>query len=87
MPTTSAPSDTSGPASPPMPSFASLRGPRRSSPVDVLVPGTPEPTTPVVAPPPAPRPAEWADLLPFGLRIVRAVAAVPAGLVRRLLGG
>ena len=78
MPTTDA-----GPAAPEMPSFASLRGPRRSSPVDVLVPGTPEPEVLV---PPVPRPAEWADLWPFGLRLVRAVAAVPAELVRRLLG-
>ncbi len=80
MPTTDA-----GPAVPEMPSFASLRGPRRSSPVDVLVPGTPEPAPAVVPPPP--RPAEWADLWPFGLRLARAVAAVPAGLVQRLLGG
>lgn len=84
MPTTDA-----GPAAPEMPSFASLRGPRRSSPVDVLVPGTPEPTPtpePEVPLPPVPRPAEWADLWPFGLRLARAVAAVPAELVRRLLG-
>ena len=81
MPTPHAPSDLAGPAAPPMPSFASLRGPRRSSPVDVLMPGTPEPAVG-----PAPRPAEWADLWPFGLRVVRAVVAVPASLVRRLLG-
>ena len=83
MPTPHAPSDTSGQSAPAMPSFASLRGPRRSSPVDVLVPGTPEPTAAVA---PTPRPAEWADLVPFGLRVVRAVVAAPAGLLRRLLG-
>lgn len=82
------------PTAPAIPSFASLRAPRRRSAVDLLVPG------PVTAPPaavPAPRPAEYADLLRLGMRLARAAAglpfrmarwsvAQPAGCARRLLG-
>lgn len=81
MPTKDTGGDLPGPVAPAIPSFTSLRGPRRSSPVDVLVPSEP------AAAPPVPRPAEWADLLPFGLRVLRAVAALPADLARRILGG
>ncbi|MGY1650166.1 DNA-directed RNA polymerase subunit alpha C-terminal domain-containing protein [Geodermatophilus sp. SYSU D01119] len=125
--------DDGGPASPEIPSFASLRDPRRRTAFDLLVPETPpaaEPTTgraeapaadaadpgddepgddtpgdddpepaPAPAPPPpaAPRPAEYADLLAFGVRVARAAVALPARLafwsvrtqadcLRRLLG-
>ncbi|MGY1605285.1 hypothetical protein [Geodermatophilus sp. SYSU D00815] len=82
--------ETESPAAPPIPSFASLRDPRRRTPVDVLVPARepdPEPAPAPVAPTrpatrPAPRPAEWADLLHLGVRVARASAAVPG----RLLG-
>jgi hypothetical protein len=84
------------PTAPAIPSFASLRGTRGRSAVDLLVPGP----VPVQAPPaagPAPRPAEYADLLRLGLRLARAAAgaprrvarwtvARPAGCARRLLG-
>ena len=85
--------DEESPAAPAIPSFASLRAPRGRSAIDLLVPGD-------VPPPaaPAPRPAEYADLLRFGVRAARAMAALPlraAGwavrepvlCVRRLLGG
>lgn len=69
---------------PPIPSFASLRGPRRSSPaMDVLAP------PPVdarqrseVRPPVAPRPAEWPDLLRFGVRVAQAALRLPGVIVR-----
>jgi hypothetical protein len=87
-----------------MPSFDSLRDPRRRTAVDVLVPGpapipapepapAPDPAPAVTAgptPPAArvrpasrtPRPAEYADLLHFGLRLASAVGGVPCRLVR-----
>jgi len=68
-----------------MPSFASLRGPSRRSPVDLLLPAEPP------APPPAPtpavsRPPEWADLLHLAVRLAGAVMAVPGRCARRLFG-
>ena len=81
------------PAAPSIPSFASLRAPRGRTAVDVLLAG------PSAAPsPPVPRPAEYADLLRFGVHVIRAVAGVPRQAVgwavrepmsrlRRLLGG
>jgi hypothetical protein len=115
--------DDEGPAAPEIPSFASLRDPRRRTALDLLVPagpghdpgpgpraeegtGTGTGTEPVTAAPPAgrrpaataPRPAEYADLLGFAARLVRAAVTVPGrvalwsvqaqvDLVRRLLGG
>ena len=112
--------DDGGPASPEIPSFASLRDPRRRTAFDLLVPETPpaadgdeagdgdgdevadEPDPepePAAAPsrPAAPRPAEYADLLAFGVRVARAAVTFPVRLavwsvrtqaecLRRLLG-
>ncbi|MGY1753545.1 hypothetical protein [Blastococcus sp. SYSU D01042] len=94
------------PAAPPIPSFASLRAPRRSSPaMDVLAPPPAAPELPLPpVPPPVrerpvgagavrPRPAEWPDLLRFGVRVASAALRLPGVLVleparrlRRLLG-
>ena len=93
MPTFDQDRDPTGRAAPGMPSFDSLRGPRRRSPVDVLVPGEREAPTPVEPAPP--RPPEWSDLLPLGMHVAGFVVAAPVrlvrwavlGPVRRLLGG
>jgi hypothetical protein len=81
------------PAAPPIPSFESLRAPRRSSAVDLLVPGPP-----AAAPrPAAPRPPDYTDLLRLGVHLTRVLVAVPVRMVcwsvagpvrglRRLLG-
>jgi hypothetical protein len=55
------------------------------------VPAAVDPVPPVVPPPPgggrpAPRPAEYGDLLRFGLRTARALAGVPGCLLQRLRG-
>ena len=71
------------PAAPVMPSFDSLRGPRRRSAVDLLVPDLlagPAATGPGAAG--TPRPAEYADLLILGRRGVRAMAHVPGRVAR-----
>jgi hypothetical protein len=91
------------PAAPAIPSFESLRAPRRRTAVDLLVPGAPQPDSDPPAPDPSParpapaggpRPAEYADLLRLGGRVVRAVAGVPVRVagwpvrcVRRRFGG
>ncbi len=80
MPTDDPGRHPSGPAAPEMPSFDSLRGPRRRSPVDVLVPVEQE--TPQVTGPVAPRPPEWSDLLPVGIHVAGFVMAAPVRLVR-----
>jgi hypothetical protein len=92
------PAEEESPAAPMIPSFESLRAPRRSTAVDVLVPGLPpEPSATGPAPAGVPRPAEYADLLRLGVRVVRAVAGVtrqaagwsvrePVRCLRRLLG-
>ena len=83
-----------GPAvqgAPAIPSFDSLRGPRRRSPVDVLV----RADRPAAA---QPRPPEWPDLLLLGrhvagvvvgaqARLLRWSVRAPVSLVRRALGG
>jgi hypothetical protein len=101
------------PTAPPIPSFESLRNPRRQTPLDVLLPGpspspaaepSPSPesspaTSPTVSarPATAPRPAEYGDLLRWGLRVARTMAVLPGRVVcwsvrapvrgaRRLLG-
>ena len=88
MPTDDPDRDAPGPATPTIPSFGSLRGPRRRSPLDVLVPGEEVREAPAVEPRPvAPRPPEWFDLLRRGVRGAGAVVTAPVHLVRRLLGG
>ena len=71
------------PAAPEIPSFDSLRSPRRRTAVDLLVP-EPPPVPSATAPTSrgAPRPAEYADLLRLGVRVVRAVVGVPGRMVR-----
>jgi hypothetical protein len=64
-------------ASPGIPSFASLRGPQRRSPVDVLVPAETVP----------PRPPEWSDLWLLGRHVAGELVALPGRVLRRLLGG
>ena len=86
------PADEESPVAPMIPSFESLRGPRRRSAVDLLLPApvsgmttapsrpAPSAARPTPAPSPArpvPRPAEYADLLRFGIQLARAAAAVP----------
>ena len=71
--------------SPVMPSFASLRDPRRRPAVDLLVPSA----RPATAPPPesaAPRPPEWPDLWRLGVHVARTVATVPGRVVRWQVG-
>jgi hypothetical protein len=116
------PGEQESPAAPAIPSFASLRAPRRRTAMDLLVPEqppsvtgpAPEPERPSSAGPasvprrpssaagraPAevPRPAEYADLLRLGVRLVRGMAVLPGRvavwsvrepmrLLRRLLAG
>jgi hypothetical protein len=60
------------PHAPVMPSFASLRDPRRRTAVDVLMTPAPEERAAVDPPtPPAPRPPEWSDLLLLGAHVAR----------------
>ena len=66
-------------ATPVMPSFASLRGPVRRSPVDVLLPTEPPPPAP-------PRPPEWADLLHLAVHLARRSLELPVRGLRRVLG-
>jgi hypothetical protein len=70
--------------SPVMPSFASLRGPTRRSPVDLLLPGEPPPA-PVPESRPV-RPPEWADLVHLAAHVVRRATTLPTRWMRRLLG-
>ena len=89
------------PTAPSIPSFASLRAPRRRRPVDLLMPEDPpapaEPAVDRAAPAPVPRPPDYSDLLRLGVRLVRAAAVVPGRValwsvqepvrcLRRLLG-
>ncbi|MGY1617263.1 hypothetical protein ACI797_11035 [Geodermatophilus sp. SYSU D00691] len=101
MPTPPPGDPAEAPAAPPIPSFESLRAPRRrTTAMDVLAPArepaaAPEPVAapePASAPapspaPPAPRPPEWGDLVHLGVRLLRWSAGMPVRCVRRLLGG
>jgi hypothetical protein len=75
------------PVAPPVPSFASLRDPRRRSPLDVLAPppAAPEPAAPPAAAP-TPRPPDYADLLRLAVHLARWTAGLPVRGLRRLLG-
>ena len=69
--------DDESPSPPVMPSFASLRDPRRRTAVDLLVP-----TAPAVAPratrqAAAQRPPEWSDLWLLGRHVTRGLAGLP----------
>ena len=70
-------------SSPPvMPSFASLRDPRRRTAVDLLVPAAPAATTELPARPTGtPRPPEWSDLWLLGRHITRSLAGLPGRVV------
>jgi hypothetical protein len=75
------------PAAPPIPSFASLRAPRRRTAMDLLMPDPPAPAAAPVparapAPAPSPRPPEYADLLRLGVHVVRTLAGVPWRMAR-----
>ena len=77
------------PDAPAIPSFDSLRAPRGRSAVDLLTAGPP--VTPPVATPtppaaPAPRPAEYGDLLRLGARLACWSLRQPGRLLHRLLG-
>ena len=82
------PDDEESPLAPSIPSFASLRGGRRPSPADLLVPRQPATVQPVrLSPrPEVARPPEWADLWHLGLRVVRWCVQQPIATMRRLIG-
>jgi len=75
-----------GPQAPPVPSFDSLRDPRRRSPLDLLVPPAPAPEPEPVAPP-APRPPDYDDLRRLVAHLARWTAGLPVRGLRKLLGG
>jgi RNA polymerase alpha subunit len=82
------PAEQESPAAPMIPSFASLRAPRRGSAVDLLMPEPPpepppsapsspaSPASPAPAATRAPRPPEYADLLRLGVVVLRAVVGL-----------
>lgn len=83
--------DSEGPASsqapaPQVPSFASLRNPRRRTAVDLLVPDVPPEPAPAPRPATAPRPPEWGDLWLLGRHVTRSVVGWQLRLLRRVLG-
>ncbi|MGY2002517.1 DNA-directed RNA polymerase subunit alpha C-terminal domain-containing protein [Blastococcus sp. SYSU DS1024] len=95
------PSEDDGPVAPAIPSFDSLRGPRRRSAVDLLLTEAQAPAPPVdeargpAADRPSPgragagatvRPPDYADLLRLGVHVARAVLGAPARCLHRLLG-
>ncbi|NYJ08297.1 hypothetical protein [Petropleomorpha daqingensis] len=76
-----------GPQAPPVPSFDSLRDPRRRSPLDLLVPPPPPAPAPEPAPVAPPRPPDYGDLLRLAVHLARWTAGIPVRGLRRLLGG
>jgi hypothetical protein len=68
------------PASPTIPSLASLRDPRRRTAVDLLVPAAPRSADPSPRPD-ATRPPEWGDLLLLGVHVARRALACLRRLV------
>jgi hypothetical protein len=83
------PDDEESPVAPAIPSFDSLRAPRRASAVDLLVPEPPAATAPAAAarsgpaPASAPRPPDYADLLRLGMHVLRTLARVPGRVAVR----
>ena len=76
-----APDDEESPHAPRIPSFESLRDPRRRTTVDLIVPATPPPAEPPAPPAPsAPRPPDYADLWRLSVRVGSAVATLPVRL-------
>ena len=70
--------DDESPSPPVMPSFASLRDPRRRTAVDLLVPTAPAAAPAAPTPPAAaPRPPEWSDLWLLGKHVTRSLACLP----------
>ena len=76
-----------GPQAPPIPSFDSLRDPRRRSPLDLLVPPAPPEPEPAPAPVATPRPPDYGDLLNLAVHLARWTVGLPLRGLRRLLGG
>ena len=63
---------------PVVPSFASLRAPRRRAAMDWLDPAPPSATAGTAPlPPRAQRPPEWPDALRLGIHLARTVACLP----------
>jgi hypothetical protein len=78
--------DDESPSPPVMPSFASLRDPRRRTAVDLLVPAAPAaPRTPPARPTGAPRPPEWSDLWLLGRHVTWSLAGLPRRVMARQL--
>jgi len=63
------------PEAPAIPAFESLRGRRRRSPVDLLLPEAAPPVSDAADR--APRPPDYADLVRLGVHVARALAALP----------
>ncbi|WNV73622.1 DNA-directed RNA polymerase subunit alpha C-terminal domain-containing protein [Geodermatophilus sp. DSM 44513] len=88
------PEERESPAAPAIPSFASLRDPRRRTTVDLIVPATPPPpAAPRATEPPAPttptttpRPPDYADLWRLGVRVGSVVVTLPLRLTLRVVG-
>jgi hypothetical protein len=78
------PDDEESPDAPKIPSFESLRNPRRRTTVDLIVPATPPPADPT---PTAPRPPDYADLWRLSVRVGSTVATVPVRLALRVVLG
>jgi hypothetical protein len=74
-----------------IPSFASLRSPRRRPAMEWLDSTPPRaPSLPAPQPPRAPRPAEWPDLLRLGVHLTCSVARLTGRLALwplRRIGG
>jgi hypothetical protein len=83
MPIRTPDDDSEGPSSPGVPSFASLRNPRRRTAVDLLMP-PPEPVPTSRAG--APRAAEWSDLWLLGRHVTRSLVGWQLRCLRRMLG-
>ena len=82
--------DDESPSPPVMPSFASLRDPRRRTAVDLLVPTAPAAArAPSSRPAAAQRPPEWSDLWLLGRHVTRSLAGLAArqlSCLRSVLG-